>query len=224
MLYGGTFDPVHVGHIAVAKHARDFLNAEVALLPAGDPPHKGPTQASAEQRVAMCDLAISGIKSLRVDPREAMCDKPSWTYDTLMSLREEIGFDAPVAMLIGADSFLSLPSWKNWRELFDLAHFVVAQRPGNPLIVESWSPELRAAAFERILPAQEIQDLDGIEQLHRSAAGLILMMNQPEFPHSSSEIRMRIAQGGAWHGWVDSKVASFIETTGLYRSPNGPEN
>lgn len=210
VLYGGTFDPVHAGHIAVAQHARDFLNAEVALLPAGDPPHKGPTRASAEQRVVMCDLAVAGIPGLRVDAREAMRDTPSWTYDTLLDLRAEIGPDAPVALLIGADSFLSLPTWKEWRALFALAHFVVAERPGSALDPNAWPEALREAAFDRVVQSSNA------DELHRTPAGRVFMMNQPEFPHSSSEVRARIAQGGAWQGWVDPKVAAFIETSGLY--------
>lgn len=210
VLYGGTFDPVHAGHIAVAKHARDFLKAEVALLPAGDPPHKGPTRASAAQRVAMCDLAIAGIPGLRVDPREAMRDTPSWTYDTLLDLRADIGPDAPVALLIGADSFLSLPTWKEWRKLFELAHFVVAERPGSALHADAWPEALREAAFERLIHSADAY------ALHRTPAGRVFMMKQPEFPHSSSEVRARIAQGGALQGWVDPKVAAFIETSGLY--------
>ncbi|QIK81302.1 nicotinate-nucleotide adenylyltransferase [Lysobacter sp. HDW10] len=218
VMYGGTFDPVHAGHIAVAQQARDVLKAEVILLPAGDPPHKGPTQASAQQRVAMCDLAIAGIPGLRVDPREAMRDTPSWTYDTLLSLRADIGPDAPVALLIGADSFLSLPTWKSWRALFDLAHFVVAERPGNALHSESWSDELRAEALDRIIRVDGKPDAKDIEVLHQQPAGRILMMNQPVFPHSSSEIRAHIAAGGTWENWVDPKVAAFIQRTHLYRA------
>ncbi len=209
VLYGGTFDPVHAGHIAVAKHARDVLAAEVALLPAGDPPHKGPTLASAAQRVAMCDLAIAGIRDLRVDAREAMRDSPSWTFDTLVELREEIGSDLPVALLIGADSFLSLPTWKEWRALFDLAHFVVAERPGNALEADAWPTELLELASARIVHSPD--------ELHQTAAGSVFMMNQPVFPHSSSEIRARISLGGAWQTWVDPKVADFIESNALYR-------
>lgn len=209
VLYGGTFDPVHAGHIAVAKHARDVLAAEVALLPAGDPPHKGPTLASAAQRVAMCDLAIAGIRGLRVDAREAMRDTPSWTFDTLVELREEIGFALPVALLIGADSFLSLPTWKEWRALFGLAHFVVAERPGNVLQADAWPAELHEVASARIVQTPD--------ELHQAAAGSVFMMNQAVFPHSSSEIRARIAQGGVWQTWVDPKVADFIESNALYR-------
>lgn len=209
-MYGGTFDPVHAGHIAVAKHARDFLDAEVVLLPAGDPPHKGPTQASAEQRVAMCDLAIAGIDRLRVDPREAMRNTPSWTYDTLLSVREDVGPDTPVALLIGADSFLSLPTWKAWRGIFELAHFVVAERPGNAMDPNAWSPALRKVAEDRLIRT--------VAELHQTAAGRVLLMKQPEFPHASSEIRARIADGGDWADWVDPKVAEFITAAGLYRA------
>ena len=82
ILYGGTFDPVHNGHLAVALHARDVLRARVALLPARDPPHKGPTSAVAEDRARMCELAVAGHGALGVDERELRRDTPSWTVDT----------------------------------------------------------------------------------------------------------------------------------------------
>src|SRR5690606_35823375 len=93
--YGGTFDPVHNGHLAVARSARDALRAEVALLPAHDPPHKGPTRADAQQRAAMLELAVAGESGLHVDRRELLREGPSYTVDTLGELREELGADAP---------------------------------------------------------------------------------------------------------------------------------
>lgn len=207
LLYGGTFDPVHKGHLAVARHARDALAAQVHLMPAADPPHKGPTHADAEQRAAMLVLAIGDEPGLRVDRRELLREGPSYTIDTLRELRAEIGDRAPVALLIGADSFLALPTWKLWRELFDYAHFVVAERPGNGL--ESQLPQaLSQQASGRWA--------DGAEDLHAHPAGRILRLQQPLQPESASEIRRRIQAGEPWQDQVPPAVAAYITQNGLY--------
>lgn len=133
LLYGGTFDPVHAGHLAVASAARAALGANVAFLPAADPPHRAAPGASAEQRAHMIELAIAGQPGFAVDRRELHRAGPSWTVDTLREVRGELGPDAPLAWLVGADAFRGLPDWHQWRALFDLAHFVVAVRPGHGL-------------------------------------------------------------------------------------------
>ena len=133
LFYGGTFDPVHNGHIAIARAARDALQAEVRLMPANDPPHRKLPGADAAQRAEMLELAIAGEAGLTVDRRELQRQGRSYTIDTLREVRAELGPQAPLALLLGADSFLGLPTWREWTELFGLAHFVVAQRPGSPL-------------------------------------------------------------------------------------------
>lgn len=207
VLYGGTFDPVHNGHLAVARHARDALMAQVHLMPAADPPHKGPTHADAEQRAAMLALAIGEEPGLQVDRRELLRDGPSYTIDTLRELRAEIGPQAPVALLIGADSFLGLPTWKSWRELFDYAHFVVAERPGN--------------GIERELPAALSQQMEGrwtdaVADLHGRPAGKALRLLQPLQPESASDIRRRIQAGEPWQDQVAPAVTAYIAQNGLY--------
>lgn len=207
VLYGGTFDPVHNGHLAVARHARDALMAQVHLMPAADPPHKGPTHADAEQRATMLALAIGAEPDLRVDRRELRREGPSYTIDTLRELRAQIGDRAPVALLIGADSFLALPSWKSWRELFDYAHFVVAERPGNGL-ESQLPPALSEQARGRWA--------DAAEDLHGHPAGRILRLQQPLQPESASEIRRRIQAGEPWQDQVAPTVAAYIVQNGLY--------
>src|SRR5690606_12349754 len=117
VLYGGTFDPVHAGHLAIARAAHDTLGVPVHLMPAADPPHRPPPGATAAQRVAMLELALEGEPGLRLGLRELARTGRSWSVDTLRGLRAEIGDAAPVALLVGADSFAGLPSWKSWREL-----------------------------------------------------------------------------------------------------------
>jgi nicotinate-nucleotide adenylyltransferase len=142
--YGGTFDPVHNGHLAVARAARDAAGADVYLLPAADPPHKGPTHADARQRACMLELAVAGEPGLRVDRRELQRPGPSYTVETLRELRAELGDARPIAWLVGGDSLGQLQSWHRWRDLFGLAHLLVAQRPGSPIA---------PAALARIAPA-----------------------------------------------------------------------
>lgn len=207
VLYGGTFDPVHNGHLAVARHARDALAAQVHLMPAADPPHKGPTHADAQQRAAMLALAIGEEPGLIVDLRELRRDGPSYTVDTLRELREEVGAAAPLALLVGADSFLALPSWKSWRDLFEYAHFVVAERPGNG-IARDLPDELAQVAEGRWITAAA--------ELRRLPAGRILLLEQPLHPESASEIRARIRAGKPWQDQVPAPVAAYIADRGLY--------
>ncbi len=209
VLYGGTFDPVHNGHLAVARHARDALSAQVHLMPAADPPHKGPTHADARQRAEMLARAIGTEAGLVLDRRELLRDGPSYTVDTLRALREEIGPQVPVALLVGADSFLGLPSWRSWHQLFELAHFVVAERPGNGL--------------EDRLPAElsrQVEDrwIGSPAGLRRDPAGRILRLQQPLRPESASDIRRRIRDEDAWQDQVAPAVAAYIVENGLYRA------
>lgn len=208
VLYGGTFDPVHDGHLGIARHASDALDAEIRLMPAADPPHKGPTHADAEQRAEMLRLAIDGQARLQLDLRELERDGPSYTVDTLRALRGEVGLAQPWAILVGADSFRALDSWSRWRELFELAHIVVAQRPGNGL--DDALPEAVAAAATGRWAASA-------QELHACAAGRILVLRQPLFPQSASELRRRIAAGEPWRDWVPPAVARYIDRHGLYR-------
>jgi len=207
VLYGGTFDPVHDGHLAVALHARDVLHAEVSLLPARDPPHKGPTAAAAADRARMCELAVAGIAGIDVDERELRRATPSWTIDTLRELRGQIGDRAPLALLVGADSFLGLPTWKDWRELPGFAHFVIAERPGSDLDA-AMAPQLAAEFGARFTAS--------VQDLHAAPAGLAFRLRQPATPESATELRRRIAAGEPWQDWVPPAVAGYIARHRLY--------
>ena len=206
--YGGTFDPVHNGHLAVARSARDRLQAQVWLMPAADPPHKGPTKASAEDRLAMLQLAVAGQKDLHVDDRELRRDGPSWTIDTLIDLRREIGDEAPLAILIGADSFLGLPTWKAWTSLTDYAHIVIAERPGSVIDRDALPEPLRSFAE----PRWRTRALD----LHEAPSGHLLRLKLPLRPESSSALRNRIAHGQPWRDWAPPAVADYIAQHRLY--------
>lgn len=214
--YGGTFDPVHDGHVAIARAARDGLQAEVTLLPARDPPHKAVTGADATQRAEMLELAIAGEPGLMVDRRELRRAGPSYSVDTLGELRAEGGADAPIAWLVGADSLRQLHTWHRWRELFERAHLVVVQRPGTDsdmAALRAVSPDVAEMVEQRRRP---------LDALSGSPHGGFAMLPLPGLrPESSTELRRRIAAGEAWEQWVPPTVAAYIVRHGLYRDPAG---
>jgi len=210
LFYGGTFDPVHNGHLAIARAAREELGCEVRLMPAADPPHRAPPGADAAQRAQMLDLAVANQPGLRVDRRELQRQGRSYTVDTLRELRQELGETQPLALLIGADSFVGLPSWREWRQLVDLTHFVIAPRPGTPL--DGGLPaELAGMAHGRWA--------DTPEMLKSEPAGHLYLLDQSLQPESASDIRRRIASGEPWQSLVALPVARFIAANGLYSRP-----
>lgn len=212
LFYGGTFDPVHNGHLAVARTVCDALSSRVALIPAHDPPHKGATSANALQRAEMLELAVKGEPGLSVDRRELDRDGPSWTVDTLAELRRECGNDVPIAWLIGADSLLQLSSWHRWRELFDLAHVLVVDRLGaviDPDALRVQAPDV----FAEIAPRWREP-----AQLANAAHGGFAQVPMPALrPESSTELRRRIRDREPWQQWVPPPVAAYIIHHGLYQ-------
>lgn len=212
LLYGGTFDPVHAGHLAVAAAARDALGVDVAFLPAADPPHRAAPGASAEQRAHMLELAVAGEPGFTVDRRELHRAGPSYTVDTLRALRAECGPSAPLAWLVGADAFRGLPDWAQWRALFELAHFVVAVRPGHGLDA---LPEALAEAC-----AGRWTDHPG--DLAERPAGGLFRLDMPLHPASATELRRRLRAGEPHGGWLSAPVAGFIGREGLYRGGTAP--
>ncbi len=205
VLYGGTFDPVHEGHLAVARAARDLLGVPIHLMPAADPPHRPAPGAGVSARVAMLEHAVAGEPGLQVDRREVERPGRSWTVDTLRAQRAaEPG--RPVALLLGADGFRGLPRWKKWRALLDLSHFVVAERDGDD---------------DAGLPAVLVEALAGRwvtspDALRTAPAGLVLRLRQPLHPASATEVRRRIAAGEPWASLVPPAVAAEIREAGLY--------
>ena len=131
-ILGGTFDPVHDGHIALAARVRDALHLEaVRLMPNSIPPHRPQPLATAQHRLAMLRLAVHGRPGLVVDDRELRRTGPSWTVDTLEELRRELGPQARLVLILGADAFAELGSWSRWLRVFSLAQIAVVGRPGS---------------------------------------------------------------------------------------------
>ena len=208
VLYGGTFDPVHDGHLAVALAAAHALDSSVALLPSADPPHRAPPGASAEQRAAMLNLAVTRYPRLSVDRRELRRAGPSYTIDTLREVRAEIGPHQPLIWLLGADAFRELQTWREWREIFALAHFVVAVRPGHAL--DQLDAELMHATASRWIV--------DIEILQSTPAGLLWKLDLPPQHEAASNVRELIAAGEEWQDDVPPTVAAYISAHKLYAS------
>lgn len=210
VLHGGTFDPVHNGHLAIARAAHEALGSVVRMMPAADPPHRPPPGATAAQRAEMLDLATAAEPGLAVDRRELGRAGPSYTVLTLRELRAADP-EVPVALLVGADSFLGLPGWREWRALFELAHFVVADRHGGDLGPGELEGPLGDEARGRWT--------DDPAALARAPAGRLLRLGQPLHDASATDLRARIAAGRPWRHLVPAAVAGYIERHGLYRGP-----
>ena len=129
-VFGGTFDPIHYGHLRTAFELLQALRlAEVRFIPCSDPPHRGKTYASAAERLRMVALAIDGQEGFVADDRELARGGPSYSIDTLLTLREEFP-QRSLGLILGMDAFLGLHTWYRWDEILDVAHIVVAHRPG----------------------------------------------------------------------------------------------
>lgn len=181
-MLGGTFDPVHIGHLNAAWEVAGLLDAEVRLMPAKVPPHRPAPVATAAQRVAMLRAALAGQSSLSLDTRELERDGPSYTIDTLTALRAELG-ERPLVLLLGEDAFAGLPTWHRWRELFDVAHLGVLTRPGSPL---PWPPALRAAIHARVVEPARLGEV---------AAGHVAALPVTPLEISATRVRELLAAG-----------------------------
>ncbi|MBP6533634.1 MAG: nicotinate-nucleotide adenylyltransferase [Arenimonas sp.] len=206
--YGGTFDPIHLGHIAVAEAARRLLGTPVHFIPSADPPHRAPASASAEQRAEMVELAIAQHQGLACDRRELKRSGKSYSLDTLLGLRAESGNTQPFAWLIGMDAFIGLDAWHRWRALFDVTHFIIVQRPGQSL--SSMSMALQQACDGRWL--------DTPEALSGTPSGKLYVMPLALRHESSTAIRAGLARHEDMSAFLPAVVAEYIRFHQLYAS------
>jgi len=207
-ILGGTFDPIHNGHLCLAEEARPLLGLErVLLIPAGHPPHRAPPQASAADRLAMVRLAATGRPGLEVDASEVLSAATSYTVDTLRRLRAMHGPQRPLVLLLGADAFLGLASWFQWQTLFALAHLAVAARPDHHCAENDLAPPLAAewAARRVEQPAA----------LAGAPAGAIFAFAMTPVDVSASAVRASLAAGARL---LPAAVLHYIAANRLYRS------
>lgn len=204
-IFGGTFDPIHLGHLCVAWEASELLDAEVLMMPSGIPPHRPPPIASADQRVAMLQVALRDQSRLTLDTRELTRSGPSYTVDTLRDLRKEIGERRSLILLVGEDAFASLPMWHEWRDLFDLAHLGILSRPGAGV---SWPTDLEKAVDGRMVAP---------DQIASSAAGYVVRIGVTPLAISASEIRALLAAGRSPRYLLPAALVARPDLLGPYR-------
>ncbi len=204
-ILGGTFDPIHHGHLRIALDAAETLGlSEIRLIPLGQAVHRAQPEASAEQRLTMLRLAIEGHPRFRIDEREIRRGGASYMIDTLASLRAELP-DTPLCLLLGADAFRGFLQWRDPEGIMALANLAVLLRPGEDIRQD---PALGAFGMPRMCPA---------EHLARQPAGAIAEIPVTQLDISSSDIRQRIRQGRDPAWLLPSGVLDYIRRQGLYR-------
>jgi len=213
-ILGGTFDPIHYGHLRLAAEVERALDlAEVRLITAGDPPHRPVPIASAEHRLAMTRLGCSEFPGLSADPREVRRPGPSYTVLTLQELHDEDS-TRPLALFIGDDAFAGLTEWRRWQQLFTLAHLIVVARPGAPFDVAAL-PDALKVQWERRLTTDQ-------SRLYRQLAGSIMRVPITPQAIAATQIREMLARGAEGRaqvrGLLPASVLAYIERNQLYGS------
>lgn len=206
-ILGGTFDPVHCGHLRIALDALQQLGLqEVRLMPCQQSPLRDRPHATGEQRLAMLEAAIAGEPGLAADGRELQRAGPSFSVDTLQSLREEYPA-AALSLLVGMDAFIHFSQWKDWRQIFALAHIVVVQRPGSEL-------QFTDAALQQEFEQRHCQQAG---ELAVDKAGKIFLLEATRLEISATRIRALVAAGKSARYLLPDAVWQYIQQHGLYQ-------
>jgi len=206
-VFGGTFDPVHKGHVQMALSALSHLELDrVHLIPCHQPPHRGKPSLTSRERLHLLSLAVEGHEGLVVDDRELKRSGLSWTVDTLKDLRRELGEEVSLVLLMGADAYSSLTQWHQWQELPKLAHIGVFLRPGYALpgegVLADWMSSSSTGEAS-------------VTNVHGSALGCVLALNQPQIELSATDIRQQLALGFIPKG-LEPNVRDYIVSKQLY--------
>lgn len=208
---GGTFDPVHFGHLRLAEELAGALRlAEVRFVPSGTPPHRSAPVAAARHRLAMTRLATAGNERFKVDDCEVRRPGPGYTFDTLSGLRAECGAARPLVLLLGADAFLEFATWHRWHEIFGLAHVAVAHRPGFP--VERWVERMPQPLGREYSARRAQQPLS----VHLSPAGSIAVVPFTALDISATAIRDMLRAGSSPRYLLPTAVLEYIQQHHLY--------
>lgn len=209
-LLGGTFNPIHFGHLRMAQELADSLSLNaVKFIPSANPPHKPPPQVSAEHRAAMVQLAITDNSQFQFDGRELSRTGASYTIDTLESLRSELGNEASLILIMGSDAFTKLNTWHRWQEIIKLCHIALVQRP--------------AATNKDALP-KELETFlhnhytEQAGDLHETRAGLVTMQAITPLEISSTAIRQALQLKHSVRYLIPENVLDYIAANQLYSS------
>jgi len=204
-LFGGTFDPIHIGHLRAAIELREQLGFdEVRLVPCHLPPHRATPSVDSTARKTMVALAIAGVAGLRLDDRELQRNGPSFTIDTLIETRTEIGADCALVLALGGDAFAALDTWHRWRELLDYAHIVVMERPDSNLPQHGVVAELlRTHRAEK-------------SALRERTHGAIVSFALPPLAIAATTVRNLIAAQRSPRYLVPDAVCDYIREHNLY--------
>lgn len=209
-ILGGTFNPIHFGHLHLANQLQTKLGFEsVRFMPAALPALKDAPKVTPEQRAEMIDIAISDYPDFTLDTRELSRPGTSYTIDTLVLLREELGKQVSLCWLMGSDAFAHLNAWHRWQELLHYAHLVVVKRPNGSDLSNL------NADVEKLLKTHKTKNVEEIKQL---AHGKILIQEVAALDISSTEIREKIASGQDVSKLITNDVLHFIQTHHLYQA------
>jgi nicotinate-nucleotide adenylyltransferase len=211
-IFGGTFDPIHHGHLRLAQEALEQCNlGSIRFIPSGTPPHRAAPLVTAEQRLHMVQLALNSQPGFVVDEREVYRTDKCYSVDTFSALRAELGAEQSLCLLLGSDAFLQLHTWHRWQQLFELAHIIVMQRPGQPLgnAIAQADEALRLQYQTRLAPSPRL--------LHETASGHIVVLDMPQLDISATDIRSRAAQNKNLRYLLPDAVAHYIQINKLYK-------
>ena len=201
-IFGGTFDPIHIGHLRTAIELRDSLGLDhIKLLPCHLPAHRDRPGASSKQRITMLELAVEGLDTLVVDKREAERDSPSYSVDTLTSFRAELP-DTQLLFCMGMDAFSGFTDWYRWEAILEIAHLVVVDRPGSSL----------SSASAELLASRKCASVTDLIQ----PAGSILLQSVAQFDVSATRIRQLVSQKRDISYLVPEAVGRYVNEQGLY--------
>lgn len=206
-IFGGTFDPVHNGHLRTALEVAEQLALdELRLVPANSPPHRPAPLATAAERLRMLRLAADASPGFVVDDRELVRGGPSYSIDTLRALRDECGPRARLCLIVGLDAFAAIHTWKEWRKLAEFAHLVVVQRPGAAL-----APDAQAAAW-----VEERLSREAERALAGEAQGSIVRLELTQLAISATQIRQLLAAGRSPRYLLPDAVLDYIRENRIY--------
>lgn len=205
-VFGGTFNPVHYGHLRSAVELVDRLQlTRLQLMPSATPPLRDTPLCSAEHRANMVSLALQGESRIVCDDRELRREGPSYTIDSLIEIRDELGSSASLCMVLGCDALLAIDRWHRWRELLDWAHIVVIARPG-------WSLPATGAVADWL----QMHQAQELATLHEQPAGTIRLEELRPLDISATEIRQLLAGGKSVRYLMPQSVLDYIEEHALY--------